>query len=271
MKIGSYFKNSYRVVGVLLVMGFASQVSVAQEETEAGKDVIEFGRKQASSYRIVAGEQELEFNDKAVLSWTNPARNSKHGTVFFWTDKGRVATVACIYMDKKNEIWRHEFQSLTTSRLKATQEQDLVWSTKEQGIQWQELDSTFDVESKPERMLLQFRKLAEGFKARLFGSEIEELRLLRQPLFRYSSSEHQVIDGVVFAFVQGTNPEVLLIIEASSDKEMPWRFALARMTGYGVNVNLPDGTEWRANRAGVGSSNLTYFNRLVEKVPGSPD
>jgi hypothetical protein len=56
-----------------------------------------------------------------------------------------------------------------------------------------------------------------------------------------------VLDGGVFAFVQGTDPEILLSIEAAG-KEPQWRFAAARMQNCAVWVNLDGRPVWRAEQ-----------------------
>ncbi len=68
-----------------------------------------------------------------------------------------------------------------------------------------------------------------------------ELRLLPQPLYRYESTDPDVLDGAVFAFVTsaGTDPEALLVIEARkpAGKDLPvWHFAAGRFTDTELRV-----------------------------------
>ena len=51
----------------------------------------------------------------------------------------------------------------------------------------------------------------------------QQMRLLTQPIFRYASPQAGIIDGTMFAFVQGTDPEVFLQVEArqSFPRELP--------------------------------------------------
>ena len=54
-----------------------------------------------------------------------------------------------------------------------------------------------------------------------------ELRLLPKPLYRYESTDPEVLDGAVFALVSsaGTDPEIILLIEARKTPEGPrWVF-----------------------------------------------
>src|SRR5262249_16389862 len=59
-----------------------------------------------------------------------------------------------------------------------------------------------------------------------------ELRLLPQPLYRYEPDREtpDLVDGALFGFVQGTDPQSLLILEARRDGErIGWKFAFPRM------------------------------------------
>ena len=61
------------------------------------------------------------------------------------------------------------------------------------------------------------------------------MRLLAQPIYRYEKPEGDLIDGALFVFVLGTDPEALLLIEAHQVDGTPrWQYGLARMS----NVNL---------------------------------
>jgi hypothetical protein len=64
-----------------------------------------------------------------------------------------------------------------------------------------------------------------------------ELRLLPQPLFRYEPDREvpDLVDGALFAFVQGTDPQSLLILEARRDgTKVGWHFAFARLASGAV-------------------------------------
>ena len=69
-----------------------------------------------------------------------------------------------------------------------------------------------------------------------------ELRLLPQPLFRYETgNDPELIDGALFAFVQGTDPQSLLLLEARDDaKTARWYFAFARMASGAVTAHYQD-------------------------------
>ena len=66
-----------------------------------------------------------------------------------------------------------------------------------------------------------------------------ELRLLPQPLYRYESTDPDVLDGALFAFVTSTDPEALLVIEARKQAAADgpvWDYAICRLTDLGLVV-----------------------------------
>ena len=83
----------------------------------------------------------------------------------------------------------------------------------------------------------QMRTLAHDFSASTKDHDDRdwELRLLTQPLYRYQSTDPDVLDGAVFGFVTsaGTDLEALLVIEArktAGNAEPAWHYAIARFT-----------------------------------------
>jgi hypothetical protein len=74
----------------------------------------------------------------------------------------------------------------------------------------------------------------------------QRMRLLTQPIFRYQSPAQNIADGTMFAFVQGTDPEVLLLIEPHDATGVrSWHYALARMNSTAFGVTYKDHEVWR--------------------------
>src|SRR5438132_886597 len=69
--------------------------------------------------------------------------------------------------------------------------------------------------------LTQMRQWARRFAAteRVNDGSIE-CRLLSQPIDRYQSATEKIVDGAIFAYANGTNPELAVVFE--SDGERWW-------------------------------------------------
>jgi hypothetical protein len=78
------------------------------------------------------------------------------------------------------------------------------------------------------------------------GSQ-QQLRLMDQPVYQYGAGPDGLLDGSLFAFVVGTDPEVLLLIEARETTDgREWHYALARMNRDAMRVRFRDREVWSA-------------------------
>lgn len=75
-----------------------------------------------------------------------------------------------------------------------------------------------------------------------------ELRLMSQPIYRFAADKSGIIDGALFAFAEGTDPEALLLLEAvrGAGESLAWRYTLARMTSRPIEVKVDDRSIWSA-------------------------
>jgi hypothetical protein len=76
-----------------------------------------------------------------------------------------------------------------------------------------------------------------------------DLRLLPRPLYRYVPTAGRVFDGAVFAFVMGTDPASLLLIEAVKQGDASrWQYAFVRRTSGQLEGRHRGQIVWRADR-----------------------
>jgi hypothetical protein len=127
------------------------------------------------------------------------------------------------------------FHSLGDRPLRAERAGKVVWAPVRGGVEMKPVpDAPAPAESAAGR-LRQLRALAEEFSAtHTYPPQYitRELRLLPKPLHRYASPQRGVIDGALFAFAIGTDPEVFMILEARPDKQgrPQWQFGFTRDT-----------------------------------------
>jgi hypothetical protein len=115
------------------------------------------------------------------------------------------------------------------------------------------------------------RTLAREYTATVVDKDNNRqvLRVLSQPVYRYGRSEGDVADGAIFAFCKGTNPEVLLLMEAvKNGNELQWKYAFARMSARGCEVRRDDKVVWSAPLLTRESPTDPYFN-VVQRYTGS--
>jgi hypothetical protein len=74
--------------------------------------------------------------------------------------------------------------------------------------------------------------------------------LYRYDLANARDPDPNLLDGALFAYVLGTDPEVVLVLEAVGTAEnAAWQYAFARATSGGLEVKLGDEVVWTARKA----------------------
>lgn len=232
-----------------LVAQDASQPpSVDKQQIEAA---LKITREGAAKYRFTIGQtppEQVKLQAEPVLRWSNPAAGEIHGNVFLWTINSRPVVVGSLYQwFSPHTHLSHEFQSLSEENVSAEYEGKEVWTTSEPGLKFQDLaDAPLPAGSAPQR-LLQMKKLSKSFtatKTERDGNQ-SELRLLTQPVYRYAAEKEGLIDGALFTFVQGTDPEVFLLLEARKQEDKAvWQFAATRMNSVKFQLRYHDREVW---------------------------
>jgi len=225
-----------RLIRLLFVAALSSQLVGAQDQESTSENAgkfTELAGKHAAAYTIRAGGEPLVLRADSVLNWTNPLDGELHGGVFVWTREGRPAVVAAIFKwYRPFTHMTHEFQSLTTEPLAADREDRTVWRTSEPGVTWKRVPEAQPPADAPRQRLLQLRAVARKFSVELSEKDgtNRRLRLLSQPLLRYSCPSEDVVDGALFAFAKGTDPEAILLLEArGKNSGKHWEYAIARL------------------------------------------
>ncbi len=93
----------------------------------------------------------------------------------------------------------------------------------------------------------------------------EELRMLRQPIYRYPETMDR--DGAIFVFAQATDPEILLWLESDPKAASPtWRFAVARMTMKACSLSHNEKIVYSVESCPEGNDE-SHTYRTLQRVP----
>jgi hypothetical protein len=195
-----------------------------------------------------------------------------------WPHNGRPVAMAGIY--PWNGYLCHEFDSLSRGNQLIARDKDrVIWSPATAGVEIKPVPGAPRPAKTPAERLLQMKAIAGRFKATMTGwqgdnADQEQLRLLPRPLYRYELAnakdrDPNLLDGALFAYVQGTDPEVVLILEAigTADKA-DWQYALVRATSGGLEVRLGNDVVWSAPKHPANRvPSLPHFTmqRMLEK------
>jgi hypothetical protein len=212
--------------------------------------LLELYTEEAAGYTIhrdAAGKEQLKLRREPVYLWRNQVRNGEQdGAVFVWTYRGRAEVIGTFfsYPPTGTRDLCHEFHSLSLSVLDvARSPRENRWTPRAPGIALAPIAGAPKPALSGPQRVPQMRSLAREFSAETRDGEDKhwDLRLLPQPLYRYESTDPDVLDGAVFAFVTsaGTDPEAILVIEArkpASGGEPFWQYAVGRFTDLNLAV-----------------------------------
>lgn len=239
---------------------------------------VEHMKRAAKGYAIAPGSdsaKKLTLVEEPLLRFDDQVTGVVDGALFVWLLDDRPEAAASVWIRKTGHEF-HEFQSLADSALTASARDREWWAPAKAGVERKPLPAAPPPADTAARRLNQMRASAREYAATVRTSEKDqqELRLLPQPVHRYGRADGAVVDGAVFAYCKGTNPEVLLLVEAvKNGKASEWQYAFARMTSRGCEVRRDDKVVWTAPRVtGNGSPTDTYFN-VVQRYqgPGAKD
>lgn len=196
--------------------------------------------------------------------------NVLEGAIFLWSDSaGRPEVAAQVFLLKVREkpegIWLHEFTSLSTGTLVAGQGGSPKWSPATPGVAFRPVPGAPRPAASPAQRLRQIRALAEEFKAEDdFGAEgrFVSLRLLTTPVARYGKPGATPEDGALFAFVEGTDPEVFLFVESRPGPAGPeWQYACAPMSCWPLKVAHKGQKVWDVPRRPTDDASKPFYCR----------
>lgn len=251
-----------RLAALMLCSGFITQlmdVAVVAEENAAPQPVapdsiekqnieaaIEMTREAAQGYEFTIHgiDKSAVLREQPVLRWSNPERGQLYGNVFLWTNRGRPVVIGSLFKwFSPFTHMSHEFHSLSPGEIVGKYNLREVWRSAQPGVAFAPIPDAPAVAANPAGRLIQMRQLARQFTARSIdreGSKLE-LRQLAQPVYRYEVEKDSVdlLDGTLFVFVQGTDPDLWLMVEAQKpvDQAAPqWQFAVARMNSVEITV-----------------------------------
>ena len=201
--------------------------------------------------------------DRPLLAYTESARVNSNGTVWAWGTSGRpIAFLELFQGSSKDTNW---VQAVTL-----TAPRHVVLTVPEVG-RWQPPIGTIDFQliadapppdEKSAARLRQIKELARRFSAHEFwdpNNSRFELRVLPQPVLRYSDPAAEIQDGAAFIVAHGTNPETVLLIEAQGAtlEAARWRFALARSSHAEAHVELDGHEVWKCDRTNSSNTGPT--------------
>ena len=258
----------HRLPTLMFVAVIAIAVLAADAELPAqnvadqpGENDREARLKQAEAHvgalevRLASGGDAVQRIDKPLLVYGDSARSNADGTLWAWGAEGRPLVVLETYRNTNAGGPRASAITLTSTEKVVLK--TLLFAQEWQPARIQITPQPFADADMPDEgeavRLRQLKALARRFTAHEFWDPDNsrfELRLLVQPVHRYRDERAKLWDGAMFVLAHGTNPEVLVLIEALGDSldKARWHYSFARLGSAELHVELDDREVWKQER-----------------------
>jgi hypothetical protein len=244
-----------------MMAAFSSRAASAQDDPE-GRDKsalrLETMRRLAKEMKVCEITDRkpappLPLRPEPLLRYSNPLTHVVDGTLWRWGERGRPAAVLKLGLHGPTpgeRVWDFKVSALSTKTIEVAFADGRRWSSRPPGeLQPRAVPDAPGPAGSPALRLTQARAIARRFSVSLQTRKPGRIqqRLLTQPLDRYGDPEAGLLDGMLFAFVGATNPNVLLILEAWSEdaKIRAWHYAFARLNNIEETAFLDGKPVWK--------------------------
>jgi hypothetical protein len=234
---------------------------------------MQFMKTALGRYTVQVGERKepAKVGDPC-LRWANPLSMVADGIVAVYAHKGGRPAALAQFFQQPSKRWVIEFTIIPESEVTILRSDRPFWKPSKYVCKFTDLPRSPAPAARPVLRLAQMRAIAADFSAiDYFGAKETEyhLRLLPQPVYRYAEEE-KILDGALFIFALGTNPECCLLLEAyRDDTGSRYRYAVAPMSIYQLKARYKDAPVWSVERREpVGARSSSYYAGIYTPEPG---
>jgi hypothetical protein len=232
---------------LLFALAATADDRAKEEATEAEK----LCATELPRWKLTADGVALENPKEPALRWTNPSAGRVYGNTYVWLQNGRPAAVGCMFRNFHPwNTFNGELAALTGTKLVAKRDEKVIWNPKDEW-KWRALPGAAAPAATTGPRLIQMKAIAGEFAVEVLDTrnvprgEAQTPRLLPKPLYRYDADQTKTLDGALFVFVIGTDPELLVLLECDTAQEKPqWRFGVMRMNRDAIRLKRNRETVW---------------------------
>jgi hypothetical protein len=267
----------------MLLLSVAVSAQDTESPAEDSKNAEQQARLRAAEEHMARidvelGRKSVKRIERPLLIFGDSARDNGDGTLWAWGESGRPLVAIESYFNTKTGGRRINAITLTGNDLvvaKTPTDSSTLWQPQQTQVKPAVFPDAPPPDAKEVVRTRQLKQLARRITAHEFWDPDNsrfELRLLVQPVHRYADEDARIQDGALFVLAHGTNPEVLVLIEAlgeSIDKAQ-WHYALARCGSAEMHVAIDGKEVWTVGRTPgvVGKPTDPYW--LFTSAPDQP-
>ena len=238
---------------LLTCVALAATAAADDRSREEAAEAEKLFAAELPRWKLTADDVALDNPKDPVLRWTNPFAGRVNGNTYVWLQNGRPVAVGCLFRNFEPwDTFNAELAALAGTKLVAKRDDKVMWQPKDEW-KWHPVPGAPAPAATAAQRLVQMRALAADFVVEVLDTrnnpkgDEQTPRLLPRPLYHYDAVRTKTLDGGLFAFVLGTDPELMVLVECDTAAEKPeWRFGVARMNRDAVRLKHKGEKVWEA-------------------------
>jgi hypothetical protein len=267
--------------------GFAAPADPPNKEPEKQPEPDEEYRRAAErvvseiDLEIRTGDQwtKVKRIEKPLLYYGDATRENDRGSVWGWGDVGRPVALLELFQnanDRKN--WVYTICNTSGGKVRAKRGGDPWWRENESASELKDVPGAAAPAADAPQRQRQLKQLAQKFTGHQFwdpNNSRHELRRLERPLHTYRDEDGGVLEGALYTLANGTNPEIMLFVEARvnpKDKSKPvWQYTVGRLSHAELHLEYGGKEVFSSPRGDMLSgADKPYWLGLIESAPRKP-
>jgi hypothetical protein len=254
----------------LLALWFIHVSTASAQDKEPSRKTLESMQRHVTSLRAVGRttqgtELPLKLVTTPVLRYSDPGGITTDASIWVWGGQGRPSVMAGVFFltqEDREPKWSCELLSLAEGAVAVYSDAGWSWTPEKSDLKWLTIGKAPDETDR--QRLRRMKSIAERYEVTTFeGTTKSQLRLLVQPLYRYSDEKQGLLDGAIFSFAAGTNPEALLLVECQETADaISWQAAFSRFGASQCEAKLSETVVWESPAIKKWSAKEPYFSQF---------
>ncbi len=222
-----------------------------KEATQApGTERLAEMKRKADAIRVFGadGTTELKMVAEPVLRFSDPAREFSDATIWALGERGSPVALMSMERYQSQNKWWCELVALSPDKFPVGTP-GWKWSPSKPSLELQRFAEAPAAAETAAGRLQRMKALARRFSVSEDGGMDDhyELRLMPQPIHRYADEEQGLVDGALFVFAYGTNPEAVAAVECHREGDSPasWQFGFVPLSSSTLQADLDGRQVWK--------------------------
>jgi hypothetical protein len=211
--------------------------------------------------------------EKPLLFYGDSTRENDRGSVWGWAENGRPLALFELFQNANDRTkWVYTICNTSGKKLRAKRGGAPWWRENDSASELKDIPGAPAPAAEGTQRQRQLKLLAQKFTGHEFwdpDNSRYELRRLERPLYTYRDEAGGVLEGGLFTLANGTNPEIMLFVEARMDpkdkSKTVWQYAVGRLSHAELRLEY-DGKEILNSPRGdrLSGSNKPYWLGLID-------